>query len=60
MGNKKFILNADDFGISNDLILKLIKLGINKNKIINRDYDSSLFDEYENIILDEYSTFNDA
>ena len=27
MGNKKFILNADDFGISNDISMQVVAVG---------------------------------
>lgn len=46
-----------DFGISNDLILKLIKNSIKKKNLIENDFNNSLFDEYENIVLNEFIDF---
>ena len=47
-----------DYGLSNDLILKLASRNIDKNKLINNQYNRDDFDEYENIMIDEYKEFS--
>ena len=47
-----------DYGLSNDLILKLASRNIDKNKLINNQYNRDDFDEYENIVIDEYKEFS--
>ena len=46
-----------DFGMSSDLILKLIKNQINKTNILNNEYRKEDYDEYENIMIDEFKSF---
>jgi hypothetical protein len=44
-----------DFGISNDVIMKIYQNDISVNSIINGNYDKTLFDDYEQIILKDFS-----
>lgn len=46
-----------DFGLSNDLILKLIKNKVNKTKLLNNEYNKENYDEYENIMINEFKEY---
>lgn len=43
-----------DYGISNDMIIKISDNNITIEDIINMRFDKSIFDEYEMIILEEF------
>lgn len=47
-----------DFGISNDLIMKLEKNKITVEQVKSNDYDHSIFDDYEKIILQDFVDFD--
>lgn len=44
-----------DFGVSNDVVLRIYQNDISVNSVIVGDYDKSLFDDYEQIILEDFS-----
>lgn len=46
-----------DYGISNDIVLMLRKNNISFDKLISIDYDISLFDTYEQMILEDFRRF---
>ncbi len=43
-----------DYGISNDLIMKLYDNEITLEKLKNKDYETNKFDEYELLLIDEF------
>ena len=43
-----------DYGISNDIIIKLHENKISIEQLQNQNYNKELFDEYETIIIDEF------
>ena len=43
-----------DYGISNDIIIKLHENKISIDQLQNQNYNKELFDEYEMIIINEF------
>lgn len=46
--------NLIDYGISNDIIMKLHENKISMEKLKNENYNKEIFDEYEMIIINEF------
>lgn len=44
-----------DYGVSNDIIIKITENKISYKDIITDKYDHSIFDDYEALVLDEFS-----
>jgi hypothetical protein len=45
-----------DYGISNDIISKIKENDINVDSIVSGDYNKSLFDEFEQLLLEDFAT----
>ena len=43
-----------DYGLPNDLILKLSDNQITMSKIKSKEFDTNLFDNYENTLIEEF------
>lgn len=44
-----------DYGVSNDIIIKICDNKISYDELVNMNFDQSIFDEYELIVLKEFS-----